>query len=128
MGQPPFFLLRAPPLRAPLQVVTLPLEDEVEAATKHAEIIFRPIDHTEAQVVSPADVPRDSKFETGSKLAQHFGFATEVIRLRMDSERVRRPLCVKDVSFAAAENRTDAGPRVGRETCARNWITQCKRS
>jgi hypothetical protein len=48
MGQPPFFLLAVAPSRAPLQIVTLPLEGEVEAATKHAEIIFRPVDYAEA--------------------------------------------------------------------------------
>ena len=61
----------APPSRTPLQIVTLPLEGEVEAATKHAEIIFRPVDHAEAQVVSPTEVPRDSEFETGPELAEN---------------------------------------------------------
>src|SRR5436189_3876721 len=124
MGQPPFFLLRALPLKAPLQKHGL--EGEIEAATEHSEIIFRPVDHAEAQVVSQTDVPRDSEFETGSELAERFGFAPEMIRLGMDNERVRRPLRVKDIPFAAAENRTDTGPGVGRKTCARNWITQCK--
>jgi len=72
---------------------------EVEAATKHAEIIFRPVDHTEAQVVSPTEVPRDSEFETSPELAEQFGFATEVMSLGMDSERVRRPLCDEDIPF-----------------------------
>jgi len=67
-------------------------------------------------------VPRNSEFETGSKLAEQFGFAAEVLRLGMDLERIRRPLRVKDVPFAATENRTDTGPRVRRETCARNRI------
>src|SRR5437660_7518213 len=44
----------------------------------------------------------------------------------MDSERIRRPLCMKDISFAAAENRAGTGPGVGRKTCARNWIAQRK--
>ena len=102
------------------------LEGEVETAAEHSEIIFRTIDHAEAQVVSPTDVSRDSAFETGSELTEHFGFATEVIRLRMDSERVRRPLRVNDIPFAAAENRTDTRPRVRRKTCARNRIAQRK--
>src|SRR5437764_12844995 len=44
----------------------------------------------------------------------------------MDSERIRRPLCMKDISFAAAENRAGTGPGVGRKTCARKWIAQRK--
>ena len=111
----------------PLTVVVL-LEREVEAAAEHSEIIFWPVDHTEAQVASQTDVSRDSEFETGSELAKQFGLATKVMRLSMDSERVRRSLRVKDVPFAAAENRTDTGPGVGRKTCARNWIAQCKYS
>src|SRR4030095_2787764 len=98
------------------------LEGEVETAAKHSKIIFNSIDHTEAQVVSPTDMPRESDFETGSELTDHFGFATEVIRLRVDSERIWRPLCVKDISFAAAENCTDTSPCVGRKTRAGDWI------
>ena len=111
----------------PLTVVVM-LEGEIEAAAEHSGIIFWPVDRTEAQVVSQTDVPRDSEFQTGSELAENFGFATEVMRLSMDSERVRRSLRVKDVPFAAAENRADTGPGVGRKTCARNWIAQCKYS
>ena len=118
--------LVAAAIKAPLQIVTLPLKSEVEAATKHAEIIFRPVDYAEAQVVSPTEVPCDSEFETGSELAEQFGFATQVMRLGMDSERVWRPLGDEDIPFAAAKNRTDTGPGVGRKTCARNWIAQCK--
>src|SRR5205809_1304903 len=124
MGQPPFFLLRALPLKAPLQKHGL--EGKIEAATEHSEIIFRPVDHAEAQVVSQTDVPRDSEFETGSELAERFRFATEVVRLGADSERIRRPLCGEDIPFAAAENRTGTGPGVGRNTGAGNWIAQCK--
>jgi hypothetical protein len=104
------------------------LESEVETAADHSEIVFWTIDHAEAQVVSPTDMPRDSEFETGSELTEHFGFTTEVIRLRMDSERIRRALCVKNISFAAAKNRTHARPCVRCKTRARNWITQRKRS
>jgi hypothetical protein len=57
-------------------------------------------------------MPCKSDFEAGSELAEHLGFATEVIGLRMDSERIGRPLCVKDIPFATAKNRTDSGPRV----------------
>ncbi len=99
-------------------VVTL--ESEVEPAAEHSEIVFRSIDHAKAQVVSPTDVPRDSKFEAGSELTEHFGFATEVIRLRVDGERVGWSLCMNDIPFAAAENRADASPGVGCQTCARN--------
>jgi hypothetical protein len=100
------------------------LENEIHAATEHSEIVLRPIDHAEAQVVSPADVPRDSEFETSSELAEHFGFATEVIRLGMNGERVRRSLRVENIPFAAAENRSDTSPGVWRETCTGNWIPQ----
>jgi len=67
------------------------------------KLFLLPVDHAEAQVVSPTDVPRDSKFETAPNWLSTFGFATEVIRLRMDSERVRRPLRVNDIPFTAAE-------------------------
>jgi hypothetical protein len=127
-GSAAVFFVAGPPLRAPLQMVTLPLEDEVETAAEHSEIILRPIDHAKTQVVSQTDVPRDSEFETGSELAEQFGFATEVIRLGVDGQCVRRPLCVNDIPFAAAENRADTRPRIGRKTCARNWIAQRKRS
>src|SRR5436190_1453847 len=100
-GSAAVFLLRAPLLNAPLQKHGL--EGKIEAATEHSEIIFRPVDHAEAQVVSQTDVPRDSEFETGSELAERFGFATEVVRLGVDSERIRRPLCGEDIPFAAAE-------------------------
>ena len=104
------------------------LEGEVQTAADHSEIVFWTIDHAEAQVVSPTDMPRESDFETGSELTKRFGFAAEVISLRMDGEGIRRALCVKDISFAAAKNRTRACPCVGRKTRARNWITQCKGS
>src|SRR5437773_3908776 len=104
------------------------LEREIHTAAEHSKIILWPIDHAEAQVVSPSDVLRDSEFETRPELADQFGFATEMIRLRMDSERVRWPLCVKDIPFATAENRADTSPGVGCKTCARNRIAQCKRS
>ena len=104
------------------------LEGEVQAAADHSEIVFWTIDYAEAQVVSPTDVPCESDFETGSELTERFGLAAEVISLRMDGERIRRPLGMKDISFAAAKNRTRACPCVGRKTRARNWITQCERS
>ena len=112
-GSAAVFFVAGTPLRVPLQVATLPLEDEVEAATKHAEIILLPIDHAKTQVVSQTDVPRDSEFETGSELAEHFGFTTEMICLRMDSERIRRPLRVNDIPFATAENRAHTRPCIG---------------
>ena len=99
---------------------------EIDAAAKHSEIILRPIDDAEAQVVSPTDVPRESEFETGAELTEHFGFASEMFGLRIDSEGVRRSLCVNDIPFAAAENRANTGPCIRRETRARNWIPQRK--
>ena len=102
------------------------LESEIQAAAEHSEIISRTVDYAEAQIVSPTKVTGDSEFETGSELAEHFGFTPEVIRLGMDLKGVGRSLRVKDVSFATAENRTDASPSVRRKTRARDWITQCE--
>ena len=99
---------------------------KIETASKHSEIILRPINDAKAQVVSPADVPRESEFETGSELTEHFGFAAEMFGLRINSERVRRPLCVNDIPFAAAKDRADTGPCIRRETRSRNWISQGK--
>src|SRR6266545_4454105 len=104
------------------------LEGEIESASEHSEIIFRSVDYAETQIVRPTEVSRDSKFETSPELAEHFGFASEVFGLRIDSEGVRRPLCVKRVPFAAAENRTHTRPRIRCKTSARNWITQRKRA
>ena len=81
------------------------LEGEVQTAADHSEIVFWTIDRAEAQVVRPTDMPCESDFETGSELAEHLCFATEVIRLRMDSEGIRRPLGVNDILFAAAMSR-----------------------
>jgi hypothetical protein len=55
-------------------------------------------------------------------LAERFGFATEVFGLRIDSKRVGRPLGVKGISFAAAENRTHTRPRIRREPGTGDWI------
>src|SRR6476620_8601272 len=46
--------------------------------------------------------------------------------LRIDSEGVRRPLRMKLIPFAAAENRANTRPCIRRETRARNWIPQRK--
>ena len=89
------------------------LKGEVEAAAEHSEIVLGSIDHAETQVVSPTDMPRDPEFEASSELANQFGFGTEVIRLCMDRERIRRPLRVNDISFAAAENRAHTRPCIG---------------
>jgi hypothetical protein len=102
------------------------LEGEIQAATKHSEIIPRAINYAEAQVINHRDVSREPKFETGPKLAEDLRLATEMFGLRINKERVRRSLRVKDVSFATAENRTDASPSVRRKTRARDWITQCE--
>src|SRR5438045_2279636 len=66
MGQPPFFLLRAPLLNAPLRKHGL--EGKIEAATEHSEIISRPVDHAEAQIVSQTDVQGKS-FNAHTKVA-----------------------------------------------------------
>src|SRR5437867_11258229 len=86
------------------------LEGEIQAATKHSEIILRAINYAEAQVINHRDVSREPKFETGPKLAEDLGFATEMFSLRIDSEGVRRSLRVKGVPFARSEER-----RVGKE-------------
>src|SRR5438552_8303372 len=104
------------------------LEGEIESASEHSEIIFRSVDYAETQIVRPTEVSRDSKFETSPELAEHFGFAAEMFGLCIDSEGVRRPLCVKGVRFAAAENRTHTRPRIRCITSARNWITQRERA
>ena len=44
------------------------LEGEIETAAEHSKIVLRPIDHAEAQVVSPTDMPRETEFEAGSEL------------------------------------------------------------
>src|SRR5206468_4950151 len=88
------------------------LEGEIQAATKHSEIILRAINYAEAQVINHRDVSREPKFETGPKLAEDLGFATEMFGLRIDSECVRRSFRVKGVPFAAAENRTHTRPCV----------------
>src|SRR5580765_3575904 len=49
-----------------------------------------------------------------------------MVGLRIDKEGVRRSLCVKLVSFAAAENRAHTCPCIRRKTSARNWVPQCK--
>ena len=104
------------------------LEGKIQAAAKHSEIIPRPINYAEAQVINHRDVPREPKFETGPELAEDLGFGTEVFGLRIDSECVRRSLRVEGVPFATAENRTHTRPCVRRKTCAGNRIAQGKRS
>ena len=104
------------------------LEGEIQAATKHSEIILRAINYAEAQVINHRDVSREPKFKTGPKLAEDLGFATEMFGLRIDSEGVWRPLCVKGVPFAAAENRAHTRPCIRRDTRARNWVPQRKRA
>src|SRR5436190_18984612 len=86
------------------------LKGEIQAAAEHSEIIPGSIDHSKTQVVSPTDVAREPKFDTGAKLAEQLRFATEMFGLRIDSEGVRRSLRVKLVPFAAAENRAHTRP------------------
>ena len=104
------------------------LEGEIEAAANHSEIISRPVDDAEAQVIRPPNVPRETNFQTGAELTKHFGFAAEMFGLRIDLEGIRGPLRVKGVPFAAAENRAHTRPCVRRKTCAGNRIAQGKRS
>ena len=89
------------------------LERNIETAAEHSEIVLWSVDHSEAQVVSPTDMSRDSEFETGSELAEHLGLASEVICFRMDGERIRRALRVNDIPFATAEDRADTSPGIG---------------
>jgi hypothetical protein len=90
------------------------LKGEIQAAAEHSEIIPGSIDHSKTQVVSPTDVARESKFDTGAKLAEQLRFATEMVGLRIDSEGVRRSLRVKLVPFAAAKNRAPTRPGIRR--------------
>ena len=90
------------------------LKSEIHAAAEHSEIIPGSIDHAKTQVVSPTDVAREPNFETGAKLGEHFGFAAEMVGLRIDSKGVRRSLRVKLIPFAAAENRADTSPCIRR--------------
>jgi hypothetical protein len=90
------------------------LKGEIQAAAEHSEIIPGSIDHAKTQVVSPTDVAREPKFDTSTELGEQFGLATEVFRLRIDSEGIRRSLRVKLVPFAAAENRAHTRPCIRR--------------
>ncbi len=90
------------------------LEGEVQTAADHSEIVSGSIDHAKTQVVSPTDVARESNFETGPELAEHFGFAAKMVGLRIDSKGVRRSLRMKLVPFAAAENRAHTSPCIRR--------------
>src|SRR5262245_1670743 len=118
--QPRFSALRALTLKRS--------KGEIQAATDHPEIISRPVDDAETQVIGPADVPCESDLQPGTKLSEHFSFATEVFGLRIDKEGVRRSLRVKSVPFAPAENCADTRPRIRRKTRTRNWIPQRKRA
>src|SRR5215831_16400547 len=102
------------------------LKGEIYSAAEHSEIISRPVDYAEAQVINHRDMPREPKFETGPKLSEDLGFAAEMFGLRIDRECVRRSLRVKGVPFAAAENRADTRPCIRRKTRTRNWIPQRK--
>ena len=104
------------------------LEGEIQAATKHSEIIPRAINYAEAQLINHRDVSREPKFETGPKLAEDLRLATAMFGLRINKERVRRSLRVKGLPFATAENRADTRPCIRRKTCAGNRIAQGKRS
>ena len=46
------------------------LKSEIHAATEHSEIIPGSIDHAKTQVVSPTEVPRESKFDAGTELTE----------------------------------------------------------
>jgi hypothetical protein len=46
------------------------LKGEIQAATEHSEIIPGSINHAKTQVVSPPEVSREPKFETGAKLTE----------------------------------------------------------
>src|SRR4029077_5566542 len=99
---------------------------EIHSAAEHSEIIPGSIDHAETQVVSPTEVSREAKFNTGAELTEQFRLGAEMFGLRIDSEGVRRPLRMKLIPFAAAENRANTRPCIRRETRARNWIPQRK--
>src|SRR5689334_3327331 len=96
---------------------------EIQAATNHSEIVPRSVDHPEAQIVGPTDMPRKSDFETGTKLSEHFRFAPGMRGFGVHSERIGWPLRVNGIALAAAKNRSYASPRIRRIARARNRIS-----
>ena len=89
------------------------LEGEIQTAADHSEIIPGAVNDAKTQVVSPTDMARETDFETGSELREHFSFTAKMIGLRINLEGVRRPLRVNNIPFAAAENRTYTCPCIG---------------
>jgi hypothetical protein len=128
-----FILKTAQPNAVP-QKKGVPLEREIDAGSKHAEIILRPIDHIPTKVICPTDVPGESKLKTATELTHYFRSRTEVLSLGIDEgylalrgrHHVGDFLSGKGVSLAAAENRANSCPRIRRETRARNRIAQRK--
>ena len=75
------------------------LKGEIDAAAEHSEIIPGPVDNAKTQVVRPTEMAGEPKFETGAKLGEEFGFTAEMFGLRINFERVRRPLRVERHHF-----------------------------
>jgi len=46
------------------------LKSKIHAATEHPEIISRPINYAEAQVINHRDVSREPKFDAGTELTE----------------------------------------------------------
>src|SRR5262249_13843372 len=90
------------------------LEGEIQTAADHSEIIPGAVNDAKTQVVSPTDMARETDFETGAELREHFGLTAKMVGLRIDSKGVRRSLRVKLVPFAAAENRAHTSPCIRR--------------
>src|SRR2546423_59201 len=67
---------------------------------------------------------REPDLKTGAKWAEHFGFAAEMLSLRINGEGIGRSLRVKGVPSPATENRAHTCPCIRREPRARNWIAQ----
>ena len=53
----------------PLQMRSLVLEREINAAAHHAEVIVRTVDKVPAEIIDPADVRRDADFQATADLA-----------------------------------------------------------
>jgi hypothetical protein len=91
------------------------LEREIDAGAGHAEVAVFASYEVPAEIVCPADVRRESEFETGANLADSFRGSTMVLR-------VKKWDCADDavgyklVRLTAAENYTATAPDIGRKT------------
>src|ERR1051325_3422315 len=71
-------------------------------------------------------MPGEPYFKTGAELSEYLGVAAEMLGLGIDEEGIGRPLGMKLVPFATAENRTNTSPCIGRKPGASDRIPQRK--